>query len=203
MLSSLGNHRHMAGHWIEAVEFGLGYFLLNPGYLLAGSSEPGPARLVLLAVIKLSLIIWALRHAAGRTRGLLVLFLAYDLGNAVLLGIGRYHTGFLSALSSRYNYSSLLATLPCLGLLLSCLADRVVARLRFRPLAAGLLLAGLAWHCLQGWPAELAGFIGWRGTAMRQLIQAPATSDPGATLPALDFMHVERAKALARAYNLH
>jgi hypothetical protein len=56
---------------------------------------------------------------------------------------------------------------------------------------------------LWGWPAALAEFTGWRGTEMRQLMSAPATRDPSVHVPALDFMHIERAKALQRAYNLH
>lgn len=34
-------------------------------------------------------------------------------------------------------------------------------------------------------------------------MQAPHTNDPKATVPALDYMHIERAKALQRAYDLH
>jgi hypothetical protein len=49
----------------------------------------------------------------------------------------------------------------------------------------------------------LAGFAGWRGTELRQLIAAPATPDPAARVPALEFMHIERAKALQRTYQLH
>jgi hypothetical protein len=56
---------------------------------------------------------------------------------------------------------------------------------------------------LRGWPQQLPTFTGWRGTEMRQLMQAPYTTDPAATVPALDFMQVERAKALQRAFHLH
>ncbi len=34
-------------------------------------------------------------------------------------------------------------------------------------------------------------------------MQAPAVAGSKETVPALDFMHVERAKALIRAYHLH
>jgi hypothetical protein len=34
-------------------------------------------------------------------------------------------------------------------------------------------------------------------------MQAPAETDPNVKVPALEFMHVERAKALVRAYHLH
>ena len=52
-------------------------------------------------------------------------------------------------------------------------------------------------------PDVLAPFVAWRGTAMRQHMQAPYTTDPAATVPALDLMHIERAKALQRTYTLH
>jgi hypothetical protein len=42
---------------------------------------------------ELTLIIAVLRRASAGQRPLLVLLLVLDLGNAVLLGIGRHHTG--------------------------------------------------------------------------------------------------------------
>ncbi|AOS44948.1 hypothetical protein Verru16b_02017 [Lacunisphaera limnophila] len=201
-LNSSGNHQQLAGHWGDILEFGATYFLLNPGHALTGGSSLHPAVLLLLAAGKLAVLAGALGLARGRMLHLLLLLLAYDLGNAVLVGIGRHHTGFLAALSSRYQYSSLLATLPFAGLLLAAgLAQLPGLRLR-QGLAAVLLLL-IAGLCLRGWPSALADFTGWRGTELRQLIAAPATSDPAARVPALEFMHIERAKALQRAYHLH
>jgi hypothetical protein len=120
-----------------------------------------------------------------------------------LLGVGRYHTGLLAAFSSRYYYSSLLAFLPFAGLLLARVMEKLLPVDQPRRLAAGALLVCLAWLCLRGWPASLGPFVALRGTEMRRLMQAPYTSAPGATVPALDFMHIERAKALQRAFNLH
>jgi hypothetical protein len=201
-LNSLGNHQQLAGHWGAMLEFGATYFLLNPGGMLLGCTTLHPGVLLALAGSKLAVIAGALGLARGRVRHLLLLLLAYDLGNAVLMGIGRYHTGFDAALSSRYQYSSLLATLPFAAALL----DAVLARLpgiRLRQGITAALAVGLAVHCLRGWPAALAGFTGWRGTELRRLIAAPATDDPSVRVPALDFMHIERAKALQRTYNLH
>lgn len=201
-LNSSGNHQQMSDHWMEALAFGAGYFLLNPGHLLLGETSLHPAMLLLLAGTKLGLIVTALRLARGRILHLLLLFLAYDLGSALLAGIGRYHTGFLASLSSRYQYSSLLATLPFAALVVSLALERLPFG-RLRPWIAAALAALLVAGCLRSWPSELAGFTGWRGTEMRRLIQAPATSDPAIRVPALEFMHIERAKALQRAYGLH
>ena len=201
MFYSSGNHQQLGGHWGEVLQFGACYFLLNPGHVL-GNTSLHPAMLLVLALGKIGVIAAALFLSRGRVRQLLLLLLAYDLGNSVLIGIGRYHTGFLASLSSRYQYSSLLATLPFAALLLSAALDRL-PRVRLHPWVATLLLILLAGWCLWGWPAELKTFTAWRGTEMRQLLAAPATSDPAARVPALEFMHVERAKALQRAYNLH
>jgi len=200
-LNSSGNHQQLTGHWGSVIEFGSSYFLFNPVYTLLGTSLH-PATLLLLAAAKLGILAGALKLARGRVLTLLLLLLAYDLGNALLVGIGRYHTGFVASLSSRYQYSSLLATLPFAGVLLAAALERLPA-VRPRAIVGGVLLALLAGWCLRGWPAELKEFTGWRGTDMRALIAAPATNDPTVTLPALDFMHVERAKALQRSYHLH
>jgi hypothetical protein len=193
----------MSVHWGKALEFSLAYLLLNPGHLLLGEPHPGSGLSLLLGALKLIVIALGLAAGRGRVRALLVLLLVYDLGNAVLLGVGRYHTGLLAALSPRYCYSSLLASLPFAGLLLARVMDGLIPSEKPRRLAAGVLLVCLAWLCLRGWPASLAPFVAWRGTEMRRLMQAPYTSAPDATVPALDFMHIERAKALQRAFNLH
>ncbi len=203
MVNSSGNHQAMSGHWGEAGEFALSYFLFNPGHYLLGGTSLHPAALLALAVGKVAILVAALALSRGGVRTLLLLLLAFDLGNAVLVGIGRYHTGFLAALSSRYQYSSLLATLPFLTLLLDRLINRLVSLPRARIWAATALMVVLAGACLRGWPEPLREFAAWRGTDLRQLLAAPATTDPGVRVPALEFMHVERAKALQRAYNLH
>jgi hypothetical protein len=200
--SSSGNHQHMTGQWGAALDFGLGYFLFNPGHLLLGEPSLHPLALVALAAAKVTVIFAGLWFSRGSVRLLLLALLTYDLGNAVLLGIGRHHTGFLALFSSRYQYSSLLATLPFLAALLDALLARLPAR-RLPTWGVALVILLLAGTTLRGWPAALAEFTAWRGTSLRQLIAAPTTTEPAATVPALDFMHIERAKALQRAYNLH
>ncbi len=197
-----GNHQHLAGHMGRAVQYGLGFFFLNPAFLLLNLGWTTDA-LWLAGGLKVAVVAGGLWRASPRLRLLLLLLLAYDLGNAVLLGIGRYHTGIATAISSRYYYSSLIATLPFAALLLGEAVDRLVSRPRGRQFAAAVLITALTWHCFRGWPADLPGFVGWRGTELRRTMAAPAVAGSKETVPALDFMHVERGKALIRAYHLH
>lgn len=201
-LGSAGNHQQLLDHWGEIVEFGASYFLFNPGQELFSGQVLTPFHLLFLAAGKLGLIALALWLARGRMRPLLLLLLVCDVGNALLVGLGRYHTGFFAALSSRYQYSSLVTTLPFVGLVV----DRLLALLpsaSWRRTADVALAVAAVVVCLRGWPAELAEFCRWRGTELRQRLAAPATSDPAARVPALEYMHIERAKALQRAYHLH
>lgn len=200
-LGSSGLHQQLGENLGRSIEYGLSYFLLNPWHsLLGGSLHPGT--LLTMAALKLGIMAAALWLATGRVRQVLLLLLAYDLGSAVLLGIGRHDTGFMATMSSRYQYGSLLASLPFAAVVLEALLARLPAeRLRLGTALAVLMIAtGL---CLRAWPATLADFTGWRGSDLRRLIAAPATSDPSVRVPALEFMHIERAKALQRTYNLH
>ena len=197
-----GNHQHMAGHVGQAVQYALGFFLLNPAFLLLKLSWT-PGALWLAGGLKVAVVAGGLWLASPRLRLLLLLLLAYDLGNAVLLGVGRYHTGIMTVTNSRYYYSSLIATLPFAALLLGAAVDRLVSRPRGRQFAAAVLLAALTWHCFRGWPRDLPGFVRERGTELRRTMAAPVAAGSKATVPALDFMHVERGKALIRAYDLH
>jgi len=198
-----GNQHALGGHAFEIARFAATFLFLSPWHQLLGIQEITPASAVLVAALKIALVIGGLFVARGRVRVLLVSLLAYDVSNALLLGIGRYHTGVGNGLGARYLYSSLLAALPFAGLLLAHFAARFVPRALPRRIAATAVLALLSWRLLCGWPDALAPFVAWRGTEMRQLMQAPHTNDPMATVPALDYMHIERAKALQRAYDLH
>jgi hypothetical protein len=201
-LNSSGNHQHMMGHWGDILEFGMSYFLLNPLHALLGGTSLHPGVMLLMAVTKVVVILAALMLSRGRVWHLLILLLAFDLGNALLVGIGRYHTGFLASLSSRYQYGSIISTLPFVSIVL-CMALARLPWPKFRQLLTVGVIGSLVLYCLWGWPKALVEFTGWRGTQMRQLLAAPSTVDPTVNVPTLDFMHIERAKALQRAYDLH
>ncbi len=198
-----GNPQRMAGHWGEALQFALTFLLLNPGHLLLGEPALGSASSLAIGALKVAVLIAGFTLARGGVRRLLVLLFLFDLGNALILGIGRHHTGLIAATGSRYCYGSLAATLPFAAVLVSWVTERFLKPERARQMAVAALLVLLAGLLLRGWARQLPAFTGWRGVEMRQLMQAPYTTDPAATVPALDFMHLERAKALQRAYRLH
>ncbi|HLP09572.1 MAG TPA: hypothetical protein VK178_15520 [Opitutaceae bacterium] len=202
LLIPQGNQRQLGGHLFEVAQFAATFLFLSPGPQLFGADVTFASALVFGAT-KIAVVAGSFSVARGRMRALLLALTAYDLGNAVLLGIGRYHTGALAALGQRYLYGSLLATLPFLAFLLAHFATRFVAHVRLRTALASALLLLLAVHFLRGWPAALAPFVAWRGTEMRALLAAPYNPAPDVKVPALDFMHLERAKALQRAYDLH
>ena len=198
-----GNQHGLASHVPEIARFASTFLFLSPWHQLFGFSEITPGSVALLAGLKIAMVGGGLVLARGRVRTMLIVLLAYDIGNALLLGIGRYHTGIQAALGPRYLYSSLIAVLPSAGLLLAHFGPKLVVHVISKRIVATLLLALLSWRLLSGWPDALAPFVAWRGTEMRLLMQAPYTTDPATTVPALGFMHIERAKALQRTYNLH
>ena len=97
---------------------------------------------------------------------------------------------------------ALIATLPFAGVILSASLSRIPSLKPRRLISMGVTVL-IVGYCLWGWPATLTQFTDWRGTAVRQLLAEPATNDPNVTVPTMEFMHIERAKALQRAYNLH
>lgn len=197
-----GNHRSLSGHLGDIATYGAWYFGLNPLHRLAAFDSMGPHTTALLAAAKVALIAWGLRRATPGQRHLLLLLVAFDLGNSVLLGIGRYHTGLETTISSRYQYGSLLATLPFLGLAFAALLARVPSVFRLRTAAAALALAGAVVLFLQGWSHEAPGFAAARGTATRHLLHVdPAPPEMGA-VPGIPFLSTRDAKHLVRRFGL-
>jgi hypothetical protein len=196
-----GNHRHMEGHWGDAALYGAWYYFLNPAHSLLGIDSVGPRTVILSGILKVALIAWGVARSRGHMRTLFVLFLAFDLGDAVLLGIGRYHTGLPTTLSSRYQYASLLAFLPVVGFWISSMWDRIPVPAAPRGLAFSCLLGVTATVlCLQ-WPVDLDPFTIWRGTDSRRIL----LTDPvgSQAVPGYPGFPMERARELIAKYSLH
>jgi len=197
-----GNQGHMAGHWGAAALFGTWCYCVNPAHHLLDVDSWGPRTTLLLGLLKVALVLWSLARSSGRTRALFLVLLAFDLGNAFLLGIGRYHTGLLASVSSRYQYGSLIAVVPAAGFAFSRLLGRLTAPGPVRVIGLAALFTGMGWCLCTQWSEDLEGFTTWRGTESRQILIIDPNPEPTA-VPGFPGFPTERAKALIAKYNLH
>jgi hypothetical protein len=198
LIAPTANPRHMAGHWGDASVFFAWCYCLNPAYRFLGIASRGPGPVIVLGVLKIALVGWALARSRGRARALFAILTLFDLGNAVLLGIGRYHTGLPQAVSSRYQYASLIAILPLAGFWFSRQWERIPGPRASRRLAlAALLAAACVLMCLE-WRVELDPFTVWRGTDSRRTFLSGAGPVPGSPGTSM-----ERAGELVSRYHLH
>jgi hypothetical protein len=91
------------------------YFCLNPAYGLFSVTSWGWQTVVMLGAVKVGLIVWTFLRSRGTLRALFAVLVSFDLASAMLLGIGRFNLGLSTAISSRYQYTSLIGILPLPG----------------------------------------------------------------------------------------
>jgi len=201
-LEAEGNHRHMAGHGAEAALYGLWYYCFNPALILFYIGSRGWRTLLLLGLAKTGLIAWALRHSSGKPRAFFASLVLFDIANAVLLGIGRYNAGLPTAVSSRYQYASLIAILPLAGFALSRAWDRVPLPSLARRGALAALLLSIGVVCCRLWNEEMSSWSVWRGSEVhRVLVEDPFPSRNA--VPGYPGFPMDRARELIRKYHLH
>ncbi len=197
-----GNHQHMKGHGGEAAVFALWYYCLNPSYLVFAVESWGWRTVSILGLCKVALVSWAILRSRGDQRLLVVLMVAFDLGNAALLGIGRYHTGLAATVSSRYQYASLLGVVPAAGFWLSSQWGRLPGPAAARRAAFAALLCVAAVAMCRQWSADLDNFTATRGSESRRLLLVDKVPYPN-LVPGIPWLPMDRAKALIAKYNLH
>jgi hypothetical protein len=197
-----GNEHAMAGHWGQAAAFGTWYYTLNPAHLMLAVESRGWHTVAVMGLAKFALVGWALARSRGSARLLFALLVVSDLCNAFLLGVGRYHTGLDAALSSRYQYASLIGIAPLFGFWIDALLERVPAPVSLR---RGFAVVGVATvfaiFCIQ-WRFAIQLYSDWRGvTSRRILLEEP---NPGKfAVPGIPFMETTRARELIKEHNLH
>jgi hypothetical protein len=180
--------------------WGFTFELLNPLYDLVSFPHKtvGLTALVSFGALKLAVMIagWLSSNAAQRRvlRPLIVL----EFGTAVLLTAGRYTTGDIGVVSSRYQYISLL----CFGAFLGLVIFRIASvRPTPRGQSAVMIAFALAWVGLLGfpWKRHLEIWSNQRGIEVR----AALASAPDGERFGLPSITAGRARELIRAYHLH
>lgn len=199
---SAGNHRALGGHGAEMVPFALSYWAAAP---LQRLLELGPWELqsvIALGLIKLALVVWVVRQATEKKRSVLLVFLLLDLGNAALLGIGRYHTGLPAANSERYQYAALLCTLPFIALGFQRWLEATPS-LRVRRALAAVVVGFFISRTARPWPQAIAPYATDRGQATREVVLRHPSPPAEGAVPGIPFLTTARAKELVARYNLH
>ncbi len=218
--NAAGNHHSVlqseAVTLLHMAEYALYYFCCNPCARLFGLEIPAEGSLSLLfslGALKLFFVYYAFlaaRRAANSKRLLFFcLLVIVDCLTSGIIGIARFHEGIASAVSSRYQYSSLVSFAPCFAFTIEAWLRRVTA---IRPRAAApMLLAGTAmWIALIAWPwrAQMRDWSQWRGTQGRALFfkgkldeQRPPQYGPWIGLPKM--LSTEEAHATIEEFNLH
>ncbi|PAW65469.1 MAG: hypothetical protein B9S34_10890 [Opitutia bacterium Tous-C1TDCM] len=201
MLVSPGNHRALGDHGRAIAEFAFTYWTAVPLYRLLDSVTWHWPLLFALGALKAGLLVAGWRAARGCQRHVLALLLIFDLGNAVLLGVGRHHTGLPAANSERYYYNSLLCTLPFLGLAFAAwLRPLPAPRIRISLTAALIALAGFL--AARHWPAAAEQFAAHRGRHTRDVLLRQQQPPAEGAVPGVPFLSTARAKELIRHYGL-
>jgi hypothetical protein len=172
--NSTGNHQQIISfdksRLFQMSEFMFACLSLNPIAKLSGAIYSSYNAMVFFGFLKTALICVTVLYVSRGSRSLsavLIVLLAFDLGNAFLLGVGRYHTGLQAAMSSRYQYESLIVFAPFLGIFIDHLFTRVVSPPYFK-IGAIILAASWLMYLVYNWKSEIIEWSTWRGTDGRK-----------------------------------
>jgi hypothetical protein len=197
-----GNQHHIGGHAGEAALYAAWFYCLNPAYSLFSVDSWGWHTVLLLGLAKFVLVAWSVARSQGRQRTLFMLLVAFDLGNAMLVGLGRYHLGLETSVSSRYQYASLVAILPLAGFWCSEQWEKMRFPTLGRRIGLAVVLAALASALCRQWAGAIEPFSTWRGTDSRRVLLVDPNPGPFA-VPGYPGFPTQRAKALIAKYHLH
>lgn len=199
------------GHWTAVLKFAGIYLAGNPGLQYWCATQRvnafalGPAAVIATGAGKWLLVLLGWRWSKSPAqRRLLASVLLFDVGYAALLGLGRSNGSAIYALSSRYQYTSLLCTLPFVAVVF----DRLFLGGRWprrsaRALAVAVIVLTAGYGEL-GWRAQLPGWVDWRGaTDRRLLLGSGPVPDRSGDVVALPTFPDRRAKQLVDKYHLH
>ena len=187
---------------LQMGEFAARCYAGNPFAKWIDPSNPGGGAMWIFAGIKTAVLVCGVRWAAPRFRPLLVVLVLFELANVAALGVGRYWTGMEAATSSRYQYTSLFALAPFLGVVV----ERVMGTLKgprfVREAIAAVALLGAGFTVTRSWPSGIEGWHSWRGAELRAALALPAEEAP-AEMPRHPWLSHAELRRLVEKYGLH
>jgi hypothetical protein len=198
-----GNHRELGLELLSPIFLhAIHIFSLNPLFQLFASYGLESRELALWVPLKGLVILLAI--FAVRKQRLLALsllcFLAFDVGNSLLLGLGRFHEGTVNTVSWRYQYVSLFCFLPFLAALLEPALKPLRKAYIKKPLALALLIS-CSYFSYAPWQEHLRVWVKDRGKQGRAILLRGNTEAKWQGIPG--FMSWQQSKSLVRTYNLH
>lgn len=199
---SSGNHQRLASIGREVVDFGLYYYAQAPLRTLWSTETPSRTAIIALALAKSGVFLAGLLLAPRRWRAVLLALWAFELGNAALLAVGRFHTGLAAAGSSRYQYGALAVWLPSVAVCFGRIVAWLPSTLRLRTaVATGLIIWTAVW-VTRPWTTTMANWVPDRGGTQRTLLfhRPPEQWPPNLVLHSIPN---DRASHLVKKFNLH
>lgn len=200
---STGNHHRLGEAAGPMLDFALHYYAQAPLRTLWSNDTPGRIAILLLAGAKTAVVAIAFYCAPQRLRSVLAVLWLFEAGNALLLGLGRYHTGLDASGSSRYQYGALAVFLPACAVIFGQILGWISQRWKLRPLLGSAAVLTAAWMAQSPWTGLMTDWSEWRGGNLRRILfQTPPAEAPD-RFTHLPWMSNERARELARKYRLH
>lgn len=205
-LNSTGNHQSLLTSHVETfskmVDFGGTFYLLNPLFRIFSDATPTLLDFYNFGGMKIALIVFclvSLKKAEFNKKIIILLPLLFDLGNAALLGLGRYHTGWQYAVSSRYQYESLL----CLSLSLALSLQVLSQDIRFIKPVSVIVSVLLSLFSFNRWEHVMPEWGRSRGKEGREFFFAQPEKKPPTWWGLPNILSKEEAEKVISHYKLH
>jgi hypothetical protein len=209
-LSPASHHLGLSLAHIKAMaSFATWYFSANPFLPLWGLPRAnwgmealGWPGVLALAAVKLALIGVGVRCADPSQRRVLFALLLLEISYALLLAYGRSEGDLHLAMSSRYQYVSLLCTLPFAGEAMVALFARTGLAPAYSALGAAVIIALGVATAVSGWPQVLPPWVEWRGLSDRRLLLQAGPPPPGYNVVGIPFLSNPTVKQLVTEFHL-
>lgn len=203
--SSPGNHSdvfNLLNSFWKVVRFSSVYFFYNPFLMMLNFGWSNDILNIVIGMSKLLIITIVFFKVDSKKTTILLLLLIFDLGNSILLGLGRFHTGYLAATSSRYQYASLICFLPFLACFVQLTLDFITNSHIRQIVSVSLVLFFLIIQLLR-WNSEIKSWVNWRGQEIRNTLERDKKSLDSGMAPCVpESMKISTAMEIIKKFNL-